>query len=292
MKSFLLFLLIVFSSSLFSQQIDENILEITGLRKFYYDNCNCKTKKITSYDYIFFGLKKNIKVRTKYYNNKILNINNGYKIIYDSSNNYIRTLVNSDNTNYKLDTVIKVFFNLNNPQGKKGGQANYNAEFHFKNGLLIRKDRDYHNDDYIASLFYSYDSNRHIKKVFNQNRSNNKKLLVREYKYDSSENITHIVEYDNYKNKKDTTFLIKYFYNENNQLIKEQEFDYGFLYQNTFYNYNEKGLIIKETYLNRKSKWENSFEIIYNERNQETETYQLNKRGKRKRLVTKYEYDY
>ena len=292
MKTITTILFLIISTSFFSQQIDENIIGITGLRKFKNDSCNCKTKIKKSYDYRFFGLKKTTKITIKTFDNQLLKNNNGNEINYDSSNNYIRSLVNSSTLDIGLDTIIKVFFNFYNPQGKKGGQINYNAEFHFKNGLLIRKDRDYLNDEYISHLFYSYDSNTNNIKVFNQDRYDNKKHLVKEFLYDTNGNNTHHIEYDNYEKKNDTTFLIKYYYNEQNQLIKEVLFYYGFLKETVTYEYNEKGLISKEIYFSDKYRWDSSWEILYNEKNQEIESYELNRREKRKRLVEKYEYEY
>lgn len=292
MKTIATILFLIISTSFFSQQIDENIIGITGLRKFKNDSCNCKSKKITSYNYRFWGLIKNTEVRTKLYKNQILINNNGNSITYVSNDNYIRSLVNSNTSNSKLDTTIKVFFDLNNPGGKKGGQADYNATFYFKEGLLIQKDRDYVEDDYISHLFYSYDSNTNNIKVFNQGRYDNKKNLVIEFLYDTNGNNTHHIEYDNYEKKNDTTFLIKYYYKEQNQLIKEVLFYYGFLKETVTYEYNEKGLISKEIYFSDKNKWDSSWEILYNEKNQEIESYKLNRSGKRKRLITKYEYEY
>ena len=112
MKTITTILFLIISTSFFSQQIDENIIGITGLRKFKNDSCNCKTKIKKSYDYRFFGLKKTTKITIKTFDNQLLKNNNGNKINYDSSNNYIRSLVNSSTLDIGLDTIIKVFFNF------------------------------------------------------------------------------------------------------------------------------------------------------------------------------------
>ena len=69
-------------------------------------------------------------------------------------------------------------------------------------------------------------------------------------------------------------------------------FEYGELYQTLYFKYNEKGLETNETYFNGKNKWEGSYETVYNERNQEIAVYKLNKKEKRKSLLSPYEYEY
>ena len=207
MKNLVVIIFLISGSVLFGQNSLEQIIGVSGLRKFVNDSCSCKSVVETKYEYRFLGLKKKSRSFKKQYMKGLLVDNNGFEINYDSSQFYTRQLINSPNINLDLDTTIKVFFDYNNPDGKKGGPfRDYYAIFNIKEGLVISKKNLPSNYE----LFFEYNSSKKVKKVYSLSKKHDT-IILQEYKYDSSNILKGVYWRNMFDGPKEIHSIVNYY---------------------------------------------------------------------------------
>jgi len=296
MRNVIFVLLLIFNSVSFSQNNLGMILNEIIYIPFSNDTCDCVTKTITQYNYSLFGKRK------VQYSNKIKYIErnrlapNGKKFVYDSTDNkdLIDWLSIASRTSERFDTILtfkyRAIDSANKPEWAKARDVDYDKFYTVSNGLITKIETKFKKFNYIA--FLEYDSKNRNIKTYERDRFNmDKKILSSETVYDSIGNVIQIIDYEIIEGELDTFHEIKYFYNHLNQVVKREMLNYGYITQTLLFEYNENGLESEETYYNEKGKWDGSYETVYNEKGQEVAVYKLNRKGKRKRLLTTYEYE-
>ena len=297
MKKVVFVFMMIFNSVLFSQNNLGMILNEIIYVPFSNDTCDCVTKTITKFKYNLFG-KREVQYLSKIrYVERNRLAPNGKKFVYDSTDNkdLIDWLSMASNKSERFDTILtfnyRAIDSVNKPEWAKARDVDFDKFYSVSNGLINKIETKYKKFNHL--VFFEYDSNNRIIKTFERDRFNmDKKILSSETVYDSIGNVIQIIDYEIIEGELDTFLEIKYFYNHLNQVVKREMLNYGYITQTLLFEYNEKGLESEETYYNEKGKWDGSYETVYNEKGQEIAVYKLNKKGKRKRLLTTYEYEY
>ena len=89
MKNLVVIIFLISGSVLFGQNNLEQIIGVSGLRKFVNDSCSCKSVVETKYEYRFLGLKKKSRSFKKQYMKGLLVDHNGFEINYGETKNLI-----------------------------------------------------------------------------------------------------------------------------------------------------------------------------------------------------------
>jgi hypothetical protein len=296
MKIILTFLFALFASLNFSQIQNNPNSWVIGLNRFEIDTCECKSFTQTNYFYTL-GFRRVLNKSKQEYKNEVLtqSFNNGgfytnHKInyIYDSDSNLIGI---SSKNNYDSIIYNDSGFNITET---KYYNTNYSIDrkliYVLNEGEIVSQERIYEDSSYNSISFYEYDSNKNLTEIYVERKSN-PKTLTQILKYNSSNKVILHTEIRRFESDTTPSFT-EYFYDDNKKLIKRVSNENGDWDRTLTIEYDLKGNRIKENY-NYPKRRDNSYYLtIYNNKNQKTEVYQLNKRGKRKILVTKYEYEY